>query len=105
MKYSNDNLAIYINGGGRGIRTPAGFDTPFGFQDRPLQPDLGIPPCPTFNNIQYFFIVVNNFMLFCLSLLQSAHIPYDHLQNKYDNKQQTKRPTIRLMDHTIPIVT
>ena len=31
-------------GGGRGIRTPAGFDTPFGFQDRPLQPDLGIPP-------------------------------------------------------------
>ena len=30
--------------GGRGIRTPAGFDTPFGFQDRPLQPDLGIPP-------------------------------------------------------------
>ena len=33
-----------IYGGGRGIRTPAGFDTPFGFQDRPLQPDLGIPP-------------------------------------------------------------
>src|SRR5699024_4071979 len=32
------------NKGGRGIRTPAGFDTPFGFQDRPLQPDLGIPP-------------------------------------------------------------
>ena len=52
MEYSNDNLSFYINGGGRGIRTPAGFDTPFGFQDRPLQPDLGIPPCPTFNNIQ-----------------------------------------------------
>ena len=31
-------------GGGRGIRTPAGFDTPVGFQDRSLQPDLGIPP-------------------------------------------------------------
>ena len=23
---------------------PAGFDTPVGFQDRSLQPDLGIPP-------------------------------------------------------------
>ena len=33
-----------INGGGRGIRTPAGFDTPVGFQDQSLQPDLGIPP-------------------------------------------------------------
>ena len=31
-------------GGGRGIRTPAGFNTPVGFQDRSLQPDLGIPP-------------------------------------------------------------
>ena len=31
-------------GGGRGIRTPARFDPPLGFQDRPLQPDLGIPP-------------------------------------------------------------
>ncbi len=31
-------------GGGRGIRTPAGFDTPVGFQDRSLQPGLGIPP-------------------------------------------------------------
>ena len=33
-----------INGGGRGIRTPARFDPPVGFQDRSLQPDLGIPP-------------------------------------------------------------
>ena len=33
------------NGGGRGIRTPAGCYTPVGFQDRSLQPDLGIPPC------------------------------------------------------------
>ena len=33
------------NGGGRGIRTPAGFDSPVGFQDRSLQPNLGIPPC------------------------------------------------------------
>ncbi len=31
-------------GGGGGIRTPAGFDTPVGFQDRSLQPDLGTPP-------------------------------------------------------------
>jgi hypothetical protein len=38
-----------VNGGGRGIRTPAGFDTPVGFQDRSLQPDLGIPP---YDNIQ-----------------------------------------------------
>ena len=35
---------IVNNGGGRGIRTPAGFDSPVGFQDRSLQPDLGIPP-------------------------------------------------------------
>ncbi len=34
----------YVNGGGRGIRTPARFDPPVGFQDRSLQPDLGIPP-------------------------------------------------------------
>ena len=27
-----------------GIRTPARFDPPVGFQDRSLQPDLGIPP-------------------------------------------------------------
>lgn len=32
------------NGGGKGIRTPASFYTPVGFQDRSLQPDLGIPP-------------------------------------------------------------
>ena len=31
-------------GGGRGIRTPARFNPPVGFQDRSLQPDLGIPP-------------------------------------------------------------
>ena len=35
---------VEINGGGRGIRTPAGFDSPVGFQDRSLQPNLGIPP-------------------------------------------------------------
>jgi hypothetical protein len=35
---------IVINGGGRGIRTPARFNPPVGFQDRSLQPDLGIPP-------------------------------------------------------------
>jgi hypothetical protein len=31
-------------GGGRGIRTPARYDPPVGFQDRSLQPNLGIPP-------------------------------------------------------------
>jgi hypothetical protein len=31
-------------GGGGGIRTPARLSTPLGFQDRPLQPDLGTPP-------------------------------------------------------------
>ena len=35
--------AIYT-GGGKGIRTPAPFARPPGFQDRSLQPDLGIPP-------------------------------------------------------------
>jgi hypothetical protein len=35
---------LKVNGGGRGIRTPARFDPPVGFQDRSLQPDLGIPP-------------------------------------------------------------
>ena len=33
-----------INGGGKGIRTPAPIARPPGFQDRSLQPDLGIPP-------------------------------------------------------------
>ena len=32
------------NGGGKGIRTPAPLARPVGFQDRSLQPDLGIPP-------------------------------------------------------------
>lgn len=34
----------YLSGGGRGIRTPARLSPPLGFQDRPPQPDLGIPP-------------------------------------------------------------
>ena len=33
-----------INGGEEGIRTPAPLARPPGFQDRSLQPDLGIPP-------------------------------------------------------------
>ncbi len=38
-------MRLLINsGGGRGIRTPARFNPPVGFQDRSLQPDLGIPP-------------------------------------------------------------
>ena len=32
------------SGGGKGIRTPAPLARPPGFQDRSLQPDLGIPP-------------------------------------------------------------
>ena len=36
-------VCIHI-GGGKGIRTPAPLSWPLGFQDRPLQPDLGIPP-------------------------------------------------------------
>ena len=37
-------FSVMYNGGGRGIRTPAGREAPVGFQDRSLQPDLGIPP-------------------------------------------------------------
>ena len=35
---------IFLIGGGKGIRTPAPLARPVGFQDRSLQPDLGIPP-------------------------------------------------------------
>lgn len=35
---------LLFNGGGRGIRTPAPISRSPGFQDRSLQPDLGIPP-------------------------------------------------------------
>jgi hypothetical protein len=38
------HINIRKNGGGRGIRTPARFNPPVGFQDRSLQPNLGIPP-------------------------------------------------------------
>jgi hypothetical protein len=41
MRYGN---TFQSDGGGRGIRTPARFNPPVGFQDRSLQPDLGIPP-------------------------------------------------------------
>lgn len=40
--FSLNNFLNY--GRGRGIRTPAPLSRPLGFQDRPLQPDLGIPP-------------------------------------------------------------
>ena len=37
--------SLYLSyGGGKGIRTPAPISWPPGFQDRSLQPDLGIPP-------------------------------------------------------------
>ncbi len=46
--YEPDELpncsTLRYNGGGRGIRTPAPISRPAGFQDRSLQPDLGIPP-------------------------------------------------------------
>ena len=38
------SIPRYINGGGKGIRTPAPLSRPPGFQDRSLQPDVGIPP-------------------------------------------------------------
>ena len=46
----NQHYCYKENGGGRGIRTPAGFDSPVGFQDRSLQPNLGIPPYTVISN-------------------------------------------------------
>ena len=40
----NCSIPRYKNGGERGIRTPARLSSPVGFQDRSLQPDLGISP-------------------------------------------------------------
>ena len=45
--YEPDELpdcSIPRYGGERGIRTPAGLSSPVGFQDRSLQPGLGISP-------------------------------------------------------------
>ena len=60
--------AIFI-GGGKGIRTPAPFARPPGFQDRSLQPDLGIPPIRLYFRRQIDYIIVilymsTNFMYF-----------------------------------------
>ncbi len=53
------------NGGGKGIRTPAPLARPPGFQDRSLQPDLGIPPNASFPDdkmiITKHFNYVNTF--------------------------------------------
>ena len=53
------------NGGGKGIRTPAPLARPPGFQDRSLQPDLGIPPNTSFSDdkmiITKHFHYVNTF--------------------------------------------
>ena len=53
------------NGGGKGIRTPAPLARPPGFQDRSLQPDLGIPPKTSFSDdkmiITKHFHYVNTF--------------------------------------------
>ena len=48
-----------IDGGGKGIRTPASLARPVGFQDRSLQPDLGIPPYP---RQQIDYITTENMM-------------------------------------------
>ena len=53
---------INIIGGGKGIRTPAPLSRPLGFQDRSLQPDLGIPPFlqAQFDySINYFQLSIN----------------------------------------------
>ena len=60
--------AIFI-GGGKGIRTPAPLARPSGFQDRSLQPDLGIPPIHLYFRRQIDYIIVilymsTNFMYF-----------------------------------------
>ena len=54
-------------GGGRGIRTPATLSRPVGFQDRSLQPDLGIPPYQQYRlyrNIIILSIIYLNFFIF-----------------------------------------
>jgi hypothetical protein len=53
-------------GGGKGIRTPAPLARPVGFQDRSLQPDLGIPPYAFQRQIDYsilFFYMSTEIML------------------------------------------
>ena len=58
-------LSFY--GGGRGIRTPATLSRPVGFQDRSLQPDLGIPPYQQYRlyrNIIILSIIYLNFFIF-----------------------------------------
>ena len=62
------------NGGGKGIRTPAPLTRPPGFQDRSLQPDLGIPPLKSISRRQIdytiaFFVVSTNSMRFWLKKL------------------------------------
>ena len=56
-------------GGGRGIRTPATLSRPVGFQDRSLQPDLGIPPYQQYRlyrNIIILSIIYLNFFIYDL---------------------------------------
>lgn len=59
----NLQFCVQLNGGGGGIRTPAGCNTPGGFQDRSLQPGLGTPPhsSATEYNLTYLKREVNNF--------------------------------------------
>ena len=56
-------------GGGRGIRTPATLSRPVGFQDRSLQPDLGIPPYQQYRLYRFITILSIIFMTFFIFLI------------------------------------
>ena len=67
------------NGGGRGIRTPAGFDSPVGFQDRSLQPNLGIPPYQTRINLTRINKSCQHFRLILFRVVWFSSIQEDSL--------------------------
>ena len=56
-------------GGGRGIRTPATLSRPVGFQDRSLQPDLGIPPYQQYRLYRFITILSMIFLNFFIFLI------------------------------------
>src|SRR5699024_3913483 len=83
---SNGLVYIYLKyGGGRGIRTPAGFDTPFGFQDRPLQPDLGIPPY-TQELIYHGCLLLSIFTVESVKFLRELFSPSNFLLKTFPNQ-------------------
>ena len=55
-------------GGGRGIRTPATLSRPVGFQDRSLQPDLGIPPYQQYRLYRTISILSTIYLIFFIFL-------------------------------------